>query len=181
MEYIKFSLGNNGDLSWRADYFTSLMRQLVLLVQQLQHAPAQVRSDFLHSPPGSWVLQAAQLFAERCEFSFPVGVAKGPAPEAAQVLQQRMGATPGGQGHQLDARAIVQLLLLPGLLLQPQPCAGGAGGSITGVTGGTGATISSRGSSGIGQCVHAGSHAPAVAAPVPSGSHVLPVFAGHGE
>jgi hypothetical protein len=108
------------------------LHALVLLVQQLQGAPAPQRSRFLHSPAGSAVLWALSSLCrppggDGCRAQLMVIG----DPLGAHAAQQQQPAGASDQDFDMTGPDLVQLLLLPGLLLQPmpmgQPCAKAAG------------------------------------------------------
>jgi hypothetical protein len=93
---------------------------LVLLVQQLQGVPGHERSAFLHSPAGSGVLRVlSELGKVGASAGSCVNVLRYSMVDAAAALQVKEQLTMDmAQRHGLSARAFVELLLLPGLLLE---------------------------------------------------------------
>jgi hypothetical protein len=121
-----------------------LVPLLVLLVQQLQGAPPQQRTAFLHSPAGSSVLRVlGKLQQAGASAGSWVDVVQYNEADAAAAMQGNQQYTMGMmQKHGLSGRALVELLLLPGLLLEwagderadgsRYSCAGASGSSDAG-------------------------------------------------
>jgi hypothetical protein len=110
----------------RGKVYMAQMQTLVLLIQQLQGAPAAVRSSFLHSPAGSavlWVLSTLlRTPGQAPPYRGQLAVTGGPL--GISGLQQDQHQQLAGTGYQLCRMTgpdMLQLLLLPGLLLQPVP------------------------------------------------------------
>jgi hypothetical protein len=95
----------------------------MLLAQQLQGAPVEVRAAFLHSPAGSAVLRVlGELHGSHTQvldvLKFTVtGTKLTTTTEAAHQLCAR----PGPRVVSTIRQALVERLLLPGLLLQRVP------------------------------------------------------------
>jgi len=104
------------------------LHTLVLLAQQMQGAPAEVRSSFLHSPAGNAVFS---VLSSLCD---PPGkdpgdkanlVVVGGLPDVGVTQQQEQQQeqeqeAPGAHRlYELTGNDLLQLLFLPGLLLQP--------------------------------------------------------------
>jgi hypothetical protein len=112
-------------------YDHMLTHILLLLVQQLQGAPVGVRAAFLHSPAGNEVLRvlsemsSSETMARGLVVLYQNSSAQGAAPPA-QDQQQQQPAEPSIHQCELSGHALLPLLLLPGLLLEPAPQAGPA-------------------------------------------------------
>jgi hypothetical protein len=105
-----------------ARQFYVVVQLLMLLVQQLQGAPSQLRAAFLHSPAGSCVLQVLSEIAPELVSSMGpcvMEVLLDTGLQQAGAGRQHMPAAPGWANHWSHGRAVVELLLLPGLLLEP--------------------------------------------------------------
>jgi hypothetical protein len=102
---------------------------LVLLVQQLQCAPAQVRGRFLNGPAGSTVLRVFSdlITADGLDLvgRYVTRSAWLVATQQQQQQQQGVDNAAAGEFETVGGRAMDELLL-PGLLLQaaphPEPC-----------------------------------------------------------
>jgi hypothetical protein len=104
-----------------AKRFYVVLQLLLLLVQQLQGAAPRQRAAFLHSPGGTFVLHVlGEMVPEIITSWEPVmEVLMETGSQQAAIGQQQKAAVPGWVNHWFHARAAMELLLLPGLLLQP--------------------------------------------------------------
>jgi hypothetical protein len=110
----------------RAHALMGLKRLLLLLVQRVATAPAQVRATFLHSPEGETLVRVlyeisginASGYLEVWVMPEPPAAASGQRGCDHQQQQQKPAGF-GMQACRLSGRAVVELLVLPGLLLQP--------------------------------------------------------------
>jgi hypothetical protein len=121
------------DLEARTVYWDALVHLLVLLVQQLQGAPPQLRAAFLHSPGGNTALQVLSIFSSEdddptCQVRFIVSQSLLASAAEDPTNQQQPIAEGGMQGHAVYGSELVEHLLLPGLLLQPVAVGGGVEG-----------------------------------------------------
>jgi hypothetical protein len=120
-------------LSTEQLYGHALVSMVVLLVQQLQGMSPQQRAAFLHSPAGSSVLQvlsalgslqtgdpSAEGTAVRMLVSGDLSKCAAADPTQQQQQQQPCDI----KSYVASSRELVELLLLPGLLLQPVVPAG---------------------------------------------------------
>lgn len=105
----------------------ALTHVVLLVVQQLQAAPSEVRSSFLHSPAGNAVLQVLN------ELSSGPGVGQafsdvyvGAGAQGPGAQQEEQQGASGWRLCTLLGEDVVQQLLLPGLLLQLVPAGEGS-------------------------------------------------------
>jgi hypothetical protein len=100
----------------------ALARFLLLLVRQLQGAPAGRRAAFLGSPACSIAHQVLSEFSSGLGLQLPLWdvLVRGGAADAAALQQERYGPD-GWKLCALSGEAVVQQVLLPGLLLVPAP------------------------------------------------------------
>jgi hypothetical protein len=113
---------------WPADFqlrecvnnASTLLHLLVLLVQQLQGTSTQFRAEFLGGPAGGTMLHMLSMLSLQEGRPWQGGcvLMQEQAPYANPLQQQ---ARAGGAGHccEVPPAQLVQMLLLPGLLLQP--------------------------------------------------------------
>jgi hypothetical protein len=124
---------------------------LLLLVQQLQGVPAEERSAFLHSPAGSEALRVLSelMSMEAAGWRFALTMILPTAtqdPQGGVQQQQQPGeqqleqppATAAAPRVWLTGHAVVQELLVPGLLLSLTEQPGAAGGAADGSSAGGG-------------------------------------------
>jgi hypothetical protein len=107
-----------------AKQFYVVAQLLMLLVQQLQGVSPQQRGAFLCSPTGTtllWVLSEMSSYAKTKTDMSVMEVLMAPRPQQAGTGQQVQAAAAGWVNHWAQGRAMVELLLLPGLLLEPAP------------------------------------------------------------
>jgi hypothetical protein len=94
---------------------------LLLLVQQLQGAPSQVRAAFLGSPAGTILLQLLRGISTSVT-QYPGELLLQDAPgTAAGHDAGEAAAAAGWSSHLLWSTDLVEVLLLPGLLLERVP------------------------------------------------------------
>jgi hypothetical protein len=99
-----------------------LMYSLTLLVQQLQAMAPQQRAAFLHSPAGNTVLHVlSEMCASEVMAKDVVRLVDSSTVQqvAQQAEEQPWPAEPDVVQHGLSGHAVVSLLVLPGLLLEP--------------------------------------------------------------
>jgi hypothetical protein len=130
-----------------AKQFYVVAQLLVLLVQQLPGVSAQQRGAFLCGPPGTtllWVLREMSSYAKTDESVMELLM--GPGPQQAGTGQQVQPAAAGWVNHWAQGRAVVELLLLPGLLLEPVPEPAPSGGDgVEGISSSTSGGCSAAG------------------------------------
>jgi hypothetical protein len=138
-----------------------LSHLLLLVVQQLQGVPAQERTSFLHSPAGGEVLRVLSELDSMEVAGWGSALAMilptGSQEPAGAIHKQQQPSPPAAETVWLTAHALVQELLLPGLLLQPVQVqqAGAAGAGVTGSSIGVSSTDNSaagQGSSDTSTC-----------------------------
>jgi hypothetical protein len=100
----------------------ALFELLVLLVQQLQAASPEARATFLHSPAGSEVLRVLnQVLADQPAASGRVAVMTDGRLLGAGGVQQLSDSKGSWRNIGHTVAWLVEVLVLPGLLLQPAP------------------------------------------------------------
>jgi hypothetical protein len=103
--------------------FYEFMRVVLLLMQQLQATPPQLRSTILHSPAGTTLLTLLHGMSRNgAAHRYVVEtLVEDTPPEAAAAGRRVRGAAAGWHNPVPNGRDLVEMLLLPGLLLAPAP------------------------------------------------------------
>jgi hypothetical protein len=100
-----------------------LFQLLLLLVQQLQGMPPHQRTSFLHSPAGSEVLRVlSKMSSDEAAMRKPIrAMFDKAALGAAGVQELQEQGRKWWRPQAYEARAVLEMAVLPGLLLQPVP------------------------------------------------------------